>query len=155
MLKKLKSVADKMAKHAHNIGSCDNITVTILLLLRSPSSEPPGVDYLSDGEDEYPIPVSSALHSGERPAWSSPADPPIGLTLDPRRVGSTAPLSPGTLSSEILSAMDGSGTTAKATGRTKALEKSEKASFGENKGTSASDDQDEDLMSFLLDDSNF
>lgn len=151
VLKSLNLVADKMARHAHQIGSCDNITVTILLLLRSPTEMPAGQYELSDSEEDYPSPVANSGHAAP-PAWSlGPQKPPVKLTLDPARIGGapSGPLSPSALSSEILSAMS------RPSGCNAIGKKQLAALHGNSDAGSKSVDQDDDLMSFLLDDSNF
>lgn len=151
VLKKLKLVSEKMAKHAHDIGSCDNITVTILLLLRSSLDTPNELDDSSDEDNSYANVGSVGKFPCDLPSHpSARTEPPIALNLDARRNIATAPLSPGALTSEILSAMNDTGKL----GETVNATRGDKGHSAGTEGTQGVD-QDDDIMSYLLDDSNF
>ena len=134
-----------MAKHAHAIGSSDNITVMILLLLRTTPTAGADIGVPCGDEEDYSVfsSFSKAKPIVRNSSWSSE----VKLTLKPPVTAS--PLSPGALSSEIMAVMKDSQAPLADTGNNTTCEK------GKNESTGECRDPDDDLMSFLMDDSNF
>jgi hypothetical protein len=158
VLKKLNAIAEKMVKHAFTIGSCDNITVTVMLILRNPSGMPPNADRLASGDDEYPNFLSGGGEAKRAGAAAGPgAGRSSGVTLVSRPVPSSGLMSPGKLSSEIMAALDDTDDKSSSKNNASSANPNQgsKSSVGGNRAAAKSADQDDDLMSFLLDDSNF
>lgn len=138
-----------MAKHAFKLGSCDNITVNVLLLLRNPAEIPAGAQCDACVDDEY-VNFSGGENPKRATSTRLSSEPGGSITLlAPPSVPYAGPMSPGALSSEIFAALDGKASTGTSSVRGEACaNKVEAASV-------KSADKDDDIMSFLMDDSNF
>ena len=189
VLRKLTAISEKMSQHAYNLGSADNITVMILLLLRSktPSGKPRSiidshddldgtsfdslqpsniVDKRAAAKSSRPIPFDEAsfgldkmdsklLPSSTRPLIAKNSKGDDGVSL-----------SPESLSREIFSVMDAESplkprdrkyagpppSVASGVLAEKKPSDTSDAISAKKTGTGAADD---DIMNFLMDDSNF